>query len=142
MAYSLTVSGRMSSTIVRDEQAAIHHGRGHGAARIAAGKVTRQVCRILVAGPRPLLGAVRVFRHDCLRSTDNIGRRVGLLAPQRRQDGLSRQPVVPSARGVMQASDLMLIAGKVDVPFKFPTKPNCQMCTRKNIHFHRVSIGG
>jgi hypothetical protein len=26
--------------------------------------------------------------------------------------------------GVMQARDLMLIAGKVDVPFKFPTNPN------------------
>jgi hypothetical protein len=31
--------------------------------------------------------------------------------------------------GVMQASGLMLIAGKVDVPFKFPTIPNWPVCT-------------
>jgi hypothetical protein len=54
---------------------------------------------ILGAGTRLLEGGVRGLRHDCLRSTDNIGRRARLLAPQRRQDGLLHQPVISSARG-------------------------------------------
>jgi hypothetical protein len=73
--------------------------RGLRDARIAGGKVIRSVWRILGAGMRRLQGSVRVLRHDCVGSTDNIGRRVGLLAPQSGQEGLPHQPVMPSARG-------------------------------------------
>jgi hypothetical protein len=64
-----------------------------------SGNVIWPVCRILGAGTRPLQGAVRVLRHDGVLSPDVFGRRVGPLAPQRRQDGLAHQPVMPSALG-------------------------------------------